>query len=153
MTFPPWRSRRTVRSSAPVAFCGYGLMSPSDSLQWNDFKGIDIKGKWVLILRGYPESNPAAKPYEAAGTDRMKVLNARENGAAGVLLVSGEKWDPADNLESPSRGEASAGIPVLHIKRSVADSVLRSSGFTLRELEEKADAMTVTGQLHNPFRG
>ncbi len=133
--------------SAPVAFCGYGLMSPSDSLQWNDFTGIDIKGKWVLILRGYPESNPAAKPYEAAGTDRMKVLNARENGAGGVLLVSGEKWDPADNLEKPSRNEGSAGIPVLHIRRSVADSILKPSGVTLAELEKSADAMTVTGSF------
>ncbi|MFN2314698.1 MAG: M20/M25/M40 family metallo-hydrolase, partial [Bacteroidales bacterium] len=133
--------------SAPVVFCGYGFTSPADSLEWNDFSGIDIKGKWVLMLRGYPESNPAAKPYEEISSDRMKVMNARENGAAGVLLVSGEKWDPADNLEKPSRGEGSAGIPVLHIKRGVADSILKPSGHTLGELEERADAMTATGSF------
>ena len=132
---------------APVVFCGYGFVSSADSLEWNDFKGIDIKGKWVLVLRGYPESNPAAKPFEEISSDRMKVMNARENGAAGVLLVSGEKWDPADNLERPSRGEGSAGIPVLHIKRSVADSILKPSGITLSEMEEKAGAMTVNGSF------
>jgi len=132
---------------APVVYCGYGFTSSADSLEWNDFNGIDIKGKWVLMLRGYPESNPAAKPYEEISTDRMKVMNARENGAAGVLLVSGEKWDPADNLEKSSRGEGSAGIPVLHIKRSIADSILKPSGHTLSELEEKADAMTATGSF------
>ncbi|MDZ7636288.1 MAG: PA domain-containing protein [Bacteroidales bacterium] len=52
-----------------------------------------MNGRWVLMLRGYPESNPAAAAYADLSTDRMKVLNARENGAAGVLLVSGEKWD------------------------------------------------------------
>jgi aminopeptidase YwaD len=132
---------------APVVFCGYGFVSPADSPEWNDFKGIDIKGRWVLVLRGYPESNPAAKPFEEISSDRMKVMNARENGAAGVLLVSGEKWDPADNLERPSRGEGSAGIPVLHIKRSVADSILKPSGITLSEMEAKADAMTVNGSF------
>jgi aminopeptidase YwaD len=132
---------------APVVYCGYGFVSPADSLEWNDFKGIDISGKWVLMLRGYPESNPAAKPYEEISSDRMKVMNAREHGAAGVLLVSGEKWDPADNIEKPSRSEGSAGIPVLQIKRSVADSILWRSGLTLGELEEKADAMTATASF------
>ncbi|MBE0677851.1 MAG: M28 family peptidase, partial [Bacteroidales bacterium] len=138
-------SNSTLR--APVVYCGYGFTSPADSLQWNDFNGIDIKGKWVMMLRGYPESNPAAKPYEEISSDRMKVMNARENGAAGVLLVSGEKWDPADNLEKLSRGEGSAGIPVLHIKRGVADSILKPSGITLGELAERADAMTATGSF------
>ncbi len=128
--------------TAPVAFCGYGFMSPADSIEWNDFKGIDIRGKWVLMLRGYPESNPAAKPYEALSSDLMKVLAARENGAAGVLLVSGEKWDVTDNIEKPSRSESSTSVPVIHIARSVADSILKPSGVTLRELEEKADVMT-----------
>lgn len=132
---------------APVVYCGYGFTSPADSLQWNDFNGIDIKGKWVLMLRGYPESNPAAKPYEEISSDRMKVMNARENGAAGVLLVSAEKWEPADNLEKPSRSEGSAGIPVLHIKRGVADSILKPSGITLGELAERADSMTATGSF------
>jgi Zn-dependent M28 family amino/carboxypeptidase len=68
----------------------------------------------------------------------MKVLTARENGAAGVLLVSGEAWDPADNLEKPSRGESTAGIPVLQVKRSIADSLLKPSGKTLAEIETVA---------------
>lgn len=148
--FAPLALTSNSNLNAPVAYCGYGFMFPSDSLKWNDFKGIDINGKWVLMLRGYPESNPAAKPFEELSTDRVKVLNARENGAAGVLLVSGEKWDPADNLDRPFRSEGSAGIPVLHIKRSVADSIIKASGFTLRELEEKADAMTVTASFITP---
>ncbi len=133
--------------NAPVVFCGYGFMSSADSMLWNDFGDIDISGKWVMMLRGYPESNPAAAGFSSLGTDRLKVMNARENGAAGVLLVSGEKWDPADNLDKPSRGESRTGIPVLQIKRAIADSILRSSGATLNELEEKASAMTAAGSF------
>ena len=124
--------------SAGVAFSGYGFMVANDSMQWNDYQDIDVKGKWVMVLRGYPESNPAASDYSPFSTDRMKVLTARENGAAGVLLVSGEVWDPADNLERPSRGESSAGIPVLQIKRSLADSLLKPSGKTVSGLETLA---------------
>jgi len=145
--FVPLTPTANSALNAPVAYCGYGFMTSSDSLQWNDFKDIDIRGKWVLLLRGYPESNAAASAFAALSSDRMKVLNARENGAAGVLLVSGDKWDPADNLEKPSRGEGRAGIPVLQIKRSVADSILRQSGTTVNELEAKALAMTSTGSF------
>lgn len=145
--FAPLALTSNSSLNAPVAWCGYGLISPADSLKWNDFTGVELKGKWVLLLRGFPESNPSAKPYAEAGTDRMKILNAREHGAAGVLLVSGEKWDPADNLEKPSRNEASAGIPVLHIRRTLAEAILMTSGVTLQELEERADAMTAPGSF------
>jgi Zn-dependent M28 family amino/carboxypeptidase len=93
-----------------------------------------------MVLRGYPESDPALAGYASVSIDRIKVLNAREKGAAGVLLVSGEKWDVADNLEKPSRSEARAGVPVLQIRRSVADSILKNSGTTIKELEERAAA-------------
>ncbi|MCU0458884.1 MAG: M20/M25/M40 family metallo-hydrolase [Bacteroidales bacterium] len=123
---------------APVVFCGYGLLPSGDTLHRDDFAGVDVSGKWALVLRGYPESDPESKGYASLSTDRLKVLNAREKGAAGVLLVSGEKWDMADNLDKPSRSESGAGIPVLQVNRSVADAILKGSSGTLAELEEKA---------------
>ena len=128
--------------SAPVVFCGYGLTPSGDTLNHDDFTGVDLTGKWALILRGYPESNPAAAGYASLSSDRIKVLNARDKGALGVLLVSGEKWDPADNLDRPSRSESTAGIPVILIKRHVADAILGNSSDNVSRLEEKAAAMT-----------
>jgi len=130
----------TANSSlnAGVVFCGYGFMAENDSMQWNDFRDIDLKGKWALLMRGYPDANPAAASYNTLASDRTKVLSARENGAAGVLLVSGEDWDAADNLDKPSRGESSSGIPVLQIRRNIADTILKPAGKTLKELEKKA---------------
>ena len=131
---------------ADVAFCGYGLLPSGDTLHRDDFAGVDLSGKWALILRGYPESDPESKGYATLSTDRLKVLNAREKGAAGVLLVSGEKWDVADNLDKPSRSEAGSGIPVLQVKRSVADAIVRGSSGTIAGLEEKAaEAKTGAG--------
>jgi hypothetical protein len=113
-------------------------MASNDSMQWNDYKDIDIKGKWALLMRGYPDANPGASSYSTLASDRIKVLSARDNGAAGVLLVSGQEWDAADILDKPSRGESSAGIPVMQIKRNVADTILKPSGKTLKELEKRA---------------
>jgi len=134
--------------AAQVVFCGYGLLPSGDTLQRDDFSGLDVTGKWALVLRGYPESDPASAGYGSISTDRIKVLNAREKGAAGVLLVSGEKWDAADNLDNPSRSEARAGVPVLQIKRSVADTILKSSAATIKELEDKAtDTKSAAGLI------
>ncbi len=44
----------------------------------------------------------------------------------------------ADNLEKPSRNESSSGIPVLQVKRNVADFILRNSSFNVTTLEDKA---------------
>ena len=136
--FVPLAMTSNSSLNAEVVFCGYGFMAANDSMQWNDYQGIDLRGKWALLLRGYPESNASASAYSTLSSDRMKVMSARENGAAGVLLVSGEEWDSADNLDKPTRSESSSGIPVLQIRRAVADSILKPSGKTLKELEKAA---------------
>ena len=136
--FMPLALSSNTTLAAPVVFCGYGLLPSGDTLHRDDFASIDVTGKWAMVLRGYPESDPASAGYGSISTDRIKVLNAREKGAAGILLVSGEKWDVADNLDKPSRSEARAGLPVLQVKRSVADSILQSSELTMKELEERA---------------
>jgi hypothetical protein len=138
--FMPLALSANASLNAPVVFCGYGLLPSGDTLHRDDFAGLGLAGRWALILRGYPESDPAAAGYGRLSTDRIKVLNAREKGAAGVLLVSGEKWDPGDNLDKPSRSEARSGLPVLQIKRSVADLLMKDSSRTLKELEEKVAA-------------
>ena len=136
--FMPLALSANASLAAPVVFCGYGLLPSGDTLHRDDFSGLDLPGKWALVLRGYPESDPAAAGYGRLSSDRIKVLNAREKGASGVLLVSGEKWDPGDNLDRPSRSEARSGLPVLQVKRSVADSILKDSFMTLSELEKRS---------------
>lgn len=136
--FMPLALSDNASLEAEVVFCGYGLLPSGDTLHRDDFEGLDLTGRWALVLRGYPESDPAAVGYGQLSTDRIKVLNAREKGAAGVLLVSGEQWDPGDNLDRPSRSEARSGLPVLQVRRIVADSILKSSSVTLSELEKKA---------------
>ena len=54
-TPPAFSSNAELKSV--VVFTGYGFNISSDSLKWNDYNGLDVKGKWVLILRGDPETD------------------------------------------------------------------------------------------------
>ena len=82
-----------------VIFAGYGFNINTDSIKWNDYRDIDVKGKWVMILRADPEAENTKSPYIPYSGDRDKALLAKDMGAAGVLLVSGPISDPQDTFE------------------------------------------------------
>lgn len=135
--FTPFPFSKNASVTAEVAFAGYGFEILQDSLSWNDYQGIDVSGKWVMILRGDPEMEKQESHYASFGEDRDKVLLARDKGAAGVMLVSGKKFDANDDLVSMyfDKTQSTAGIPVIHIKRTVADVMLSSSGIRIDSLE------------------
>ena len=53
--FTPLSFSSSASVTAPVVFAGYGFDLDLDSLKWSDYKGIDVKGKWVMLFRGDPE--------------------------------------------------------------------------------------------------
>lgn len=120
-----------------VIFIGYGFNINGDSLKWNDYKGIDVKGKWVMILRSDPEPDNTKSPFIPFSADRDKALLAKDMGAGGVLMVSGPAFDPQDNFESLNASDFSVDIPVLRIKKEVADVILSKSKNTIAVLEKK----------------
>jgi len=122
-----------------LAFAGYGFDLDLDSLKWNDYENIDVNGKWVMILRGDSEpDNPDSKFYDFVKA-RDKVLTAKDKGAAGVLLVSGIKFDETDKLVTLyyDKTKSGSGIPVLNIKRNIADKILEKSGKTIEQVENE----------------
>lgn len=119
-----------------VIFAGYGFNINNDSLKWNDYSGIDVRGKWVMILRADPEAENTKSPYIQYSGDRDKALLAKDSGAAGVLLVSGPVADPRDDFEQLGTEGFSVEIPVLRIKRAVADVILLKTGMTIEKLEK-----------------
>ena len=120
-----------------IVFAGYGFNINNDSLKWNDYEAIDVKGKWVLILRGDPEPEKSVSAFIPFSNDRDKALLAKDMGASGVLMVSGPANDQEDSLESLSSGGYSVEIPVLRIKRSVSDKILKKANITTADLESK----------------
>jgi len=132
---PSFSSNAELKSE--VVFAGYGFNISADSLKWNDYTGIDVKGKWVLIFRGDPEPENNKSPFISFSADRDKALLAKDMGAAGVLMVSGAGFDPQDNFDPLSTEGYSVDIPVLRIKREIADVILSNSKNTVAALEKK----------------
>ncbi len=135
--FMPFAFSENANISGNIAFAGYGFDISSDTLKWNDYANIDVEGKWVLILRGDPEIDNPVSNFAQVSADRDKVMLAKDKGAAGVLLVSGKKYDSADEFESLAKGEYSTGIPVFRIKRDVADIILAEQNKRITGLEDK----------------
>jgi Peptidase family M28/PDZ domain/PA domain len=119
-----------------VIFAGYGFNINTDSLKRNDYTGIDVKGKWVMILRAEPDPDKSDNPYISFSGDRDKALLAKDMGASGVLLVSPPSFDPQDTFDPLNNEGFSVGIPVLRIKREVADAILSKSKMRIGSLEK-----------------
>jgi len=135
-SFTPVSFSTDTMISAPVVFAGYGIQTEADSFKWNDYEGLIVKDKWVLVLRGTPDI-PKLNEYLAVGSDdRDKAMLARDNGAAGIIFVSGNAFDPEDKLMDVSARQASVGIPALQVTRPSADKLLLSENTSVQHLEE-----------------
>jgi aminopeptidase YwaD len=135
--FMPFAFSSDTTIESAVAFAGYGFSINNDSLKWDDFKNLDVKGKWVMILRGDPEPDNNKSRFIPFSADRDKALLAKDMGAAGVLMVSGPLFDQRDTIEPLSTEGFSVGIPAIRIKRAVADLIISKSKNTVEALEKK----------------
>jgi aminopeptidase YwaD len=126
--FTPCAFSDTGTVTGDLVFAGYGFRISGDSLSWDDYSGVDVKGKWVMILRGVPGEQEATSPYFNYSEDRSKALIACDQGAAGVILVSGPNFDPGDGLDELKGKQHILAIPVVQLTRRAADILLMSAG-------------------------
>jgi aminopeptidase YwaD len=116
---------RVVQS---VVFAGYGISAPS--IGWDDYDGIDVEGKIVLVLRLSPEGDKPASRFGRYISDRYKAANARAHGARAILLVNGPATEEIDKLVPFSVDEepGSLGIVALSVTQSVARRIVATGG-------------------------
>ncbi|MFO0902607.1 MAG: M28 family peptidase [Pirellulales bacterium] len=149
--------------AGPLAFVGHGITCPE--LGIDDYAGLDVRGKLVIVLRHAPPSLPTAagarKSHDAKLVEHTylarKVENAAGHGAAGVLLVTDaahlakrERLDADDDRPDADRAIEldpllafqvegkleSRAIPVVHLRRAALARLLAAAGQpSLEELE------------------
>ena len=90
-----------------------------------------------MILRSDPEPDNQTSKFATFSGDRNKAMLAKDMGAAGVLLVSGQGFDNSDKFDPLEKGQYSVGIPVFRIKRTLADVILHDSKQTINDLEKE----------------
>ncbi len=121
--------------STSLVFAGYGITA--DSLHYDDYAGIDVMNKIAVILRYTPEGSKNDSRFYLYSALMKKIFNAREHGAAGVILVVG----PLD-AEKPKLMQfeymesANAGIAVMSMRWDILDSLFHAANRNLRTIQQ-----------------
>jgi hypothetical protein len=144
--FLPFSFSAAAKVTAPVVFAGYGISA--GEYGYDDFAGIDVRGKAVIILRHEPQefedkSVFAGRVYTEHAQFFSKAVNARAHGAAAVLLVHDAANHGGGDGEmekfSTGVGPADAGIPYVQVRAAVVDRWLEAAGTSLKEIANAID--------------
>jgi hypothetical protein len=130
--------------SAPIVFVGFG--ATAKEIGYDDYAGIDVKGKIVLALRHTPRYSNAATPFDGPRKDQHAAFETKQalaaaNGAAALILVNDEielkGGDALMPFGATSRAGSTNSIPFVQLRRNVAEDIY-GSGTTqsLREVEQ-----------------
>lgn len=137
--FIPLARSAEGKFDAPLVFAGYGLTDADR--KHDDYEGLDVKGKAVLVFRGQPpQLNSESQPRERTLFDR-KFERAKELGASAILFVNtAPTAEETEKLIPFGRRGRVADVPAVHISRALADEVLTAAGQpSLSSLQETID--------------
>lgn len=128
---------RIANAKGELVFIGYGISAPK--LSYDDYEGIDVTGKVVVILRYSPEYDNPHSEFDEYSSFRYKTKIAQEKGAAGIIFVNGfAPKNENDELIQFKYDRVSGfkDFPVVHIKRNYIDDILKDYGFTLQSYQD-----------------
>ena len=165
-----------VSLSGPVVFAGYGITAPE--LNYDDYAGIDVKGKIVLIFNHEPQEADANSVFNGKGNTRYtnnnyKLFNARHHGAIAILAM------PDPNHQGPlraapagaaqggrGRGQTAAAmrpripmealadggpaIPLFTVGARVSESLFAAAGKKAGDLQASIDAKLAPASFEIP---
>src|SRR3989442_4311557 len=144
--FIPLSFSEDVSLEAPVVFAGYGITAPE--YHYDDYQGIDGKGKIVTVLRPEPQefdekSVFAGKQFTTHAEIVHKAINARNHGAAAMVLandVGNHAGQPDELVRFGSlAGPEEMKLAAMQVKAAVADEWLKPSGQSLESLRSAID--------------
>ena len=142
-----------------VVFAGYGITAPE--LNYDDYSGIDVRGKFVLVFDHEPQENDPASIFNGTGntryaTSRVKLLNAQSHGAVAVLQVAEPNRKHPSNQERQARIAGSAQrarrmpsqviegdevkIPLVVVSDRVAATLMAAVGKNASDVQKAIDA-------------
>jgi len=130
--------------SAPLVFAGYGLKVPESN--YDDFEGLDVRGKIVVIFSGSPAQipGPLASHYQTMA-ERWKALRAA--GVVGVVTlmnpasmdipwsrIAMNRAHPSMDLDYPEFNETEGDKLAAMMNPASAEKLFAGSGHTFAEI-------------------
>ena len=131
--FEPSGISAAGKAEGEVVFVGFGIRAPQAN--HDDYAGIDVKDKIVLLLAGNPRDDPHSPLTEFADI-RRKALTARELGAKAVLVILPDKPEAGGSTHFDLSNASDAGLPVLRIHHSFASGWFGDKTLELPGLQE-----------------
>ncbi len=150
--FRPLAFSASGEASGEVVFAGYGIVSRD--LSYDDYAGLDVKGKLVLVLRYGPDGDDERSPFSPHAPLRNKAALARDRGAKALLVATGPLTKGvADDLVAlrTDSSLSDSGLPVVSVKRNVAEALFSASGKSLKEAQQAIDASRKPASLPLPL--
>src|SRR5215831_18738101 len=142
--FVPFSFSASGQADAPLVFAGYG--ATADEFHYDDYAGLDVKDKIVLVLR-YEPAGFAAKSGNHGLTHHSqlitKAINAHNHGAQALIVVSGKLGDGEEDLLTrfgSVSGPENVGIEMIQVKNSIADGWFQAAGKTLKDVQEQINS-------------
>ena len=105
-----------------IVFAGYGISAKD--LNYDDYEGIDVKDKIVVVFRNHPDMKSPHSKFEQFSSLRYKTTNARDKGAKGIIFIntSDKTDDPLVPLRYDDAGKIT-GISAVQVKRSTLNFI------------------------------
>lgn len=131
--------------TATAFFCGYGITSKT-KVVYDDYTGIDVTGKIVVMFRGGPAHFMAAAQKDSQLTNLMsfntKVANAKAHGAVGVLLIENPFYPVERRTDITQRTIQAypASVPGLYLSVDTGNIVMLETGKTVDEIAKNIDS-------------
>jgi len=132
--------------NSSLVFAGYGVTA--EEFGYDDYAGLDVKDKIVLILR-YEPAGFIAKTQKQGPTAHAqlvtKAINARNHGAKAVILANGKLGDGEEDVLArfgTSNGPENVGILFAQVKNGVADTWLKTAGKSLADVHSDINSKT-----------
>ena len=137
------RGEASADIDAPIVFVGYGIVAPE--YHWDDYAGVDVKGKVLLVIVNEPPSDDEkffkGRTMTYYGRWTYKYEEAARHGAAGVLIIHREDlasypWSVVQNSQaiekSYLKGDPSATLKAASwVQLDVARKLMSASGHNL----------------------
>jgi Tol biopolymer transport system component len=164
------------KARGPLVLAGYGIVDKAQGI--DDYAGLDVKDKVVLVRRFAPEGErlPDQALRRSLGDLRHKAWLARERGAVALLVVdwpvppspTPASWKPPSEaalLQPSPEGPGDAGIPVVMVKRAAVEEAMPlleknrpplTAALDVGLVFKKTDAFNVVGRIpagQGPARG
>ena len=129
---------------APIVFVGYGIHAPE--YQWDDYAGVDLKGKVALVIVNEPPSEDVnffkGRALTYYGRWTYKYEEAARRGAVGVLIIhrtdlASYGWEVVRNSQAIEKSYLQ-GDP---------DATLRAAAWIQHDVAQKLMTMAGLGDL------